>query len=121
MNKFIKKQLIQNYLLLLVGLILFLISNGRWIVPIATWLCFIFLIRFFRTQKNIWHIIIGAIAYIGMYLIAWQGLIKFEGIMFYAIAGGIGLAFFVPFVTDKFISPKVSGFWATLVFPLAWT
>ena len=116
-----KKQLLQNYLLLLVGLILFLISNGRWIVPIATWLCFIFLIRFFRTQKNIWHIIIGAIAYIGMYLIAWQGLIKFEGIMFYAIAGGIGLAFFVPFVTDKFISPKVSGFWATLVFPLAWT
>lgn len=41
--------------------------------------------------------------------------------MFYAIAGGIGLAFFVPFVIDKFISPRVSEFMATLVFPLAWT
>ncbi len=41
--------------------------------------------------------------------------------MFYAIAGGIGLAFFVPIVIDKLISPRVSGFMATLVFPLAWT
>lgn len=115
------KQLLQNYLLLVAGLLLFLISNGKWIVPVAIWISLALLLRFFRTQKSLWNILIGAIAYIGIYCIQWHGLIKFEGVIFYAIAGGIGLAFFIPIAIDKIISPRVSGFAATLVFPLAWT
>ena len=112
---------IERYLLLATGLILFLVSNGRWIVPMATWLTFIFLLRFFRSQKNFWHILIGATTYVSVYCIAWQGLIKFPGIIYYVIAGGIGIAFFVPFVIDKLFSSRVSGFMTTLVFPLTWT
>lgn len=111
----------KKFLLLAIGLVLLLFSNGRWIVPIATWLSFIFLLRFFRTQKNFWHILIGITAYVGVYCVAWQGLIKFPGVMYYAVAGGIGLIFFLPFIIDKFIYPKTSGFIATLIFPLAWT
>lgn len=110
-----------NFFLLVIGLILLLFSNGGWIVPIATWISFIFLLRFFRSQKNLWQIIIGALAYIGVFCIAWQGLIKFPGALYYAVSGGIGLIFFLPFVIDRYIYPKTSGFVATLIFPLAWT
>ena len=38
------------YLWLFVGAGLLLFSNGRWFIPLATWLAPIFLIRFARTQ-----------------------------------------------------------------------
>lgn len=90
-------------------------------MPIAAWLSFIFLLRFFRSQKSVWQIIVGAVAYVSVFCIAWQGLIKFPGMMYYAVAGGIGLIFLLPIVIDKFIYPKIPGFLATLIFPLAWT
>lgn len=111
----------EKFLLLAIGLVLLIFSNGKWIVPVATWISFIFLLRFFRYQKDVWQFFIGIIAYVGVFCIAWQGLIKFPGMMYYAVAGGIGLIFFLPFVIDKFIYQKISGFIATLIFPLAWT
>ena len=112
---------IRKYLLLAIGLLFLLVSNGRWIIPVATWLFPVFIIRFLRTQKNPWHIFICSIAYIGLFCIAWKGLILLSGPLYYVVAGGIGLAFLIPFLIDKFLSPRIPGFLATLVFPLAWT
>lgn len=112
---------LRKYILLAIGLILFLVSNGRWIVPVAIWLGFVFVIRYFRSQKSVWPTLIGAIAVVGVYCISWQGLIRLDGFMFYAVAAGIGLVFLVPFLIDKFMSPRIPGFLATLVFPLTWT
>ena len=110
-----------SYLYLAIGLLLLLVANGRWIIPAATWLFPIFIIRFLRTQKKFWHIITCAIAYIGVFFIAWKGLIQFSGIIYFAIAGGIGLVLFLPFLIDKFFAPRLKGFISTLIFPLAYT
>jgi apolipoprotein N-acyltransferase len=109
-----------SYLWLVIGLLLFMVSNGRWIVPIATWLFPVFLIRFLRTQKRFWHIIICALAYIGVFMIAWKGLVPAPGVLYYIITGGIGLLFFVPFLIDKYVGRRVNGFIATLIFPLTY-
>jgi len=110
-----------SYLWLIVGAILLLFSNGNWIVPFAAWLSPIFIIRFLRTQKSSWHILICAIVYTIVFCIAWQGLIPFPGILYYVVASGLGLIFFLPFLIDKIIAPRLRGFIATLVFPLAFT
>jgi apolipoprotein N-acyltransferase len=110
----------KKYLLLVLGLLLLMVSNGTWIVPIATWLFSIFIIRFLRTQKKLWHTFICAIAYMGVFCIMWYGLIPFSGFMYYIVAGGIGLILFLPFLVDKIIAPRLPGFIATLIFPLAY-
>ena len=112
---------IRKYLLLAIGLLLLLVSNGRWIMPVATWLFPIFIIRFLRIQKSLWHTLICAVAFVGVFCISWQGIIPFPGFLYYAVVGGIGLAFFLPFIIDKFIAPRLRGFIATLAFPLAYT
>jgi len=55
-----------SYLWLIIGAILLLFANGNWIVPIATWLFPIFIIRFLRDQKRIWGIILCALAFTGI-------------------------------------------------------
>jgi apolipoprotein N-acyltransferase len=109
------------YLWLMIGAILLLFANGKWIAPIATWLFPVFFIRFMRTQKSAWHILICAIVYASVFCIAWQGLIPFPGILYYVVASGLGLIFFLPFLIDKILVPRLQGFIATLVFPLAYT
>jgi apolipoprotein N-acyltransferase len=116
-----KKYYFQEFLLLAIGLLLLLVSNGRWIVPVATWLFSIFIIRFLRNQKNWRHILIFFMAYLGVFCIVWKGLIQLSGFTYYAVAGGIGIAFFLPFLLDKILTPRSRGFISTLVFPLAYT
>ncbi len=110
-----------KYLLLATGLILLLVSNGRWIVPIATWFFPIFIIRFLRGQKKWWRILIFFVAYLGVYFISWKEMINLSGFTYYAVAGGIGLTFFLPFLLDRIFTSRLRGFIATLVFPLAYT
>jgi len=109
------------YLWLIVGIILFLVSNGRWIIPLATWLYPVFIIRFLRTKKGFLPTLICAIAYIIVYCLMWQELLPLPGVLYYVVVGGIGLLFFLPFLIDKLISPRLQGFLSTLVFPLAYT
>ncbi len=104
-----------------IGLLLLLVSNGRWTIPAATWLFPIFIIYFLRNQKKWWHILIFFILYLGTYCIAWQELIKLPGFIYYAVACGIGIVFLTPFLIDKFLAPRLRGFLTTLVFPLSYT
>ena len=109
------------YLWLIIGAVLLLFANGKWIAPIATWLFPVFFIHFMRPQKSAWHILICAIVYASVFCIAWQGMIPFPGILYYVVASGLGLIFFLPFLIDKILAPRLRGFIATLVFPLAYT
>ncbi|MGB7218171.1 MAG: hypothetical protein WBD07_05135 [Vicinamibacterales bacterium] len=43
------------------------------------------------------------------------------GVFFYLVAGGIGLVLFVPFLVDKLIASKLTGFASTLLFPSVYT
>jgi len=106
----------KSILYLLIGFILLIFSNGiHTIIPIATWLAPIFLLRFTRRSNLLFFLPVNVLAWIimtynlyGEGMPIWVGLIT--GIIY-------GLIFFIPYLVDKKI--KVKGFYKTLVFPLA--
>lgn len=110
------------YLWLIIGFIFLIFSNGTFnIIPIATWLAPLFLLRFLRTQNKLK----GLLIFLPVYILGW--IIMLYG-MYYAgmpawvsIVTGLtyGIVFFLPFLADRLISHKIKGFLATLVFPVA--
>lgn len=110
-----------SYLYLLVGAVLLIASNGRWIIPIATWLAPVFLLRFSRVQRAPIGLSIILAVHLVVYSIAWQGMIPLPPLGYYLVASGMGMIYFLPFLLDRYISPRVHGFTATLIFPLAFT
>ena len=110
-----------SYLWLIIGFVFLIFSNGIWkIIPIATWLTPVFLIRFLRTQTKtkglLIFVLVNCIAWIimiyGLYsaMPAWVSIVS--GLVY-------GIVFFLPYLADVLISPKLKGFLSTLVFPLA--
>jgi apolipoprotein N-acyltransferase len=96
-------------------------ANGRWIVPLATWLAPVFILRFVRTQNRALGDIISLVVSIMAYSIAWHGLIPLSGVSFYLVAGSLGMVFWLPYLADRLLTPRMDGFTGTLVFPLTWT
>lgn len=108
-----------SYLWLAIGAILLLFSNGNWrIIPLATWLAPVFVMRFLRTQKLGRGLVLVALTHVVAYIIMQQGLLP--GMMGYVITLAYGLLFFLPFLADRLIAPRLRGYLSTLVFPLAW-
>ena len=110
-----------SYLWLAIGALLFVVGNGRWTIPVAAWLWPVFMLRFTRTQKPGRGLIIAAIVFMAECNIQWTGVMLaplFTIIMTFAAAG---LAYTLPFLLDRFITPRLKGTLSTLVFPLAWT
>lgn len=108
-----------QYLWLVVGIFIFLFSNGRWMTPICAWLAPVFLLRFIKHKKTfmaplvLFLLILAAtrIIYHGI-IPSLLGLLTYILILYYAI-----LAFF-PYLIHRWISPKLSGFFGTLIFPI---
>lgn len=110
----------QSYLWLLLGTILLIFSNGNWIIPLATWLAPIFLLRFVHTQKPGRGLLIFTFINIVVFIIAWQGMIPAPLGIYFLIAIGYGVLQSLTYVTDRLLTPRIYGFAKTLVFPLAW-
>jgi apolipoprotein N-acyltransferase len=104
------------YLWLFVGFGLLLFSNGRWIIPLATWLAPIFLIRFARTQPTLKGLGLLLVANVLANLFFWQGIIL--GGLYLPVAIGVGVVFWLPYLADRLLVNRLRGFAATLVFPL---
>jgi len=112
-----------SYLWLAIAVLFGIVANGIWIIPIATWLFPIFFIRFLRTQKVVRGMLIGAplwviLCIIGVGRLFSSDLIPPETPFLFGIGG---LIFFLAFLADRLISPRINGFISTFVFPLAWT
>ncbi len=105
-----------SYLWLVIGAGLLVFSNGRWIIPLATWLAPIFLMRFARTQPFKRGLALLLVANVGIYLIGWQGMIP--GGFFLPVASGVAIVFWLPYLADRLLVNRLKGFAATLVFPL---
>jgi apolipoprotein N-acyltransferase len=106
--------------LLAAGLALFLISNGRWIVPAAAWLAPIFLLRFFRRNKAFPALPAGFVLFSAASGIMLYGIIPPSlGPMFYGLVLYYGLLWFLPYLADRLLAVRTPGFAATLVFPAA--
>jgi len=105
-----------SFLWLIVGAVLLLFANGRWIIPLATWLAPIFLMRFARTQPSVRGLGLLLIANVGIYLISWQGMIP--GDFYVPVASGVAVVFWLPYLADRLLANRLKGFASTLVFPL---
>jgi apolipoprotein N-acyltransferase len=111
-----------SYLWLAIGTVLALFSSGRWSIPLAAWLGPVFMMRFVRTQKPFRGLIL---AWLGTYVtavISWWGMIPLPmpaSLVILAIGTLTLLGF--SYLTDRLLAPRLKGFVATLVFPLAVT
>lgn len=105
-----------SYLWLLIGAGLLLFANGRWIIPLATWLAPIFLMRFARTQPARRGLGLLLVANVLAYIFIWQGMIP--GGFYLLVASGIAVIFWLPYLADRLLVNRLPGFVATLVFPL---
>ena len=113
-----------SYLWLAIGTMLSLFSSGKWTIPLAAWLVPVFMIRFMRTQEAFRGFILVWLAPYVTSVIAWWGMMAPHlavavNLLILAIStlmiGGLS------YLADRLLAPRLKGFAATLVFPLALT
>jgi apolipoprotein N-acyltransferase len=112
-----------SYLWLAIGAILLILSTGQFRLAFAAWVAPVFLIRFFRSQrvgKGYWITLL--VLYVSL-AISWRAVLEFIGPLpvFLIFNIMITLAGSLPYLADRLLAPRVQGFTATLVFPLAVT
>ena len=108
---------------LLVGTALLPFANLQTLIPLAAWLAPVFLLRFTRSHRALVGLPVLVVAMWGALLFGLR-----DG--FFPVVGGAGYYLFVttlalggalPFVVDRFLSPRLDGIARTLVFPAAVT
>ena len=113
-----------SYLWLALAAALYLFTGGQWVIPLAAWLAPLFLLRFVRTRRPLPGL-----------LLAW--LVKFAVAVIFVLQGSqfppgtppgyyalvllVSLVSVLPYLADRLITPRLGGFVATLVFPVAYT
>ena len=93
----------KSFLWLAIGTILMLFSNGRWIIPFATWLYPIFFLRFMRLQKPIPGFIFLALSSAVVNMITWWKMIPVPTNVYFLITGLIMQTMTLTFVADRFL------------------
>ena len=114
----------QSCLLLGIGTLLAAFSNGNYAIPAAAWIAPVFIMRFMRSRG----IVIGSPLALAALMLAstsitWKMLsLDLLPPSLRILAGLVwGIRYFLPFLADRILSPRLAGFSATLVFPLTWT
>ena len=77
----------QSYIWLAIAALLLIFANGRWIIPVASWLGPVFLVRFLRSQKILKGLLIGYVLLATIIFISWRGMIPIPFISFYILTG----------------------------------
>lgn len=108
-----------SYLWLAIGTLL----NFFWTIPLVVWLAPIFFLRFVRTQK-VWigFLLVWLASFVTM-AVTIRDMLPFFPLPVYLVtvlvsALTVGA---LPFLADRLLVPRLPGFVATLVFPLAVT
>ena len=94
-------------------------TNGKWLIPIATYLSFIFIIRFLRLQKPfkgfLWIVLAGWISNIFI----WESQIPISGFAYYIMSFIMSLFTALVFLIDRIFSQRLKGIVSTLILPSA--
>lgn len=111
------------YLWLALGAILLTLSTGQFRLAFAAWVAPAFLIRFFRSQrvgKGYWITLL--VLYVA-YAISWHAILGFIGPLWVFLIFNIMITLLgsLPFLADRVLAPRIQGFAATLIYPLAVT
>ena len=110
-----------SYLWLAIAAALFLFAAGRWAIPLAAWLAPLFLLRFVRTQRPLPGLLLAWLVRSAVAAVVLQGIILYPGIVYYVLVLFLTVLTMLPYLADRLITPRLQGFVATLVFPLAFT
>jgi len=109
-----------HYIFLLVGISLFIFSNGRWSVSFAAWLAPIFLLRYIRYQKAFHGLIFLFISIALASRIMLFGIIpSLLGVLTYILTIYYAVLWFLPYLVHRIIAPRLNGFVSTLVLPVS--
>ena len=106
------------WLVLGAGALMF--ANGGWIIPLATWLMPVFMIRFIRSQKPAMGLLAAGLTRVAVGLVAWYGLIPAPGWLYFPVTALFMAISFLPFLVDRLLAPRIKGLKSTLIFPMAW-
>ncbi len=109
-----------SFLWLVLGFVGLIFSNGMHIIPVATWLAPVFVVRFLRTQKVFPGLFLGYLVSAVAFYFEWQAAFQDAGAMFTLYTGIFGLLVFLPYGVDRLLRPRLQGFAATLILPTAW-
>jgi apolipoprotein N-acyltransferase len=110
----------RNHALLVAGIGLFLVSNGRLISPAATLLCAPLLLVFVERQAPI----SGSVRLAALFIVAswsiWWGIIPLRGVLFGLAASAYGVAHVLPYVVHRVLTRADDKVLSTLCFPSAY-
>ena len=112
-----------SWLWLAIAAVLLPFTSVQSVIAIAAWLAPIFLLRFVRTQRAAVGLPVTLLVYSLAASIAMRNdytTVPF-GPIFIGIMFGYGLAFSLPYITDRALSPRLTGVARTLIFPMAVT
>lgn len=117
-----KNKTIQNILLLLAGAIFVYFSNGRYSFALAAWLFPVFFLQVSRKETAIYaYLYIPLLVAVCMQLTFWKFTYQDPSSILFYLPFILGLPMGLIFFIDRLLYSKISGFAATLVFPLAYT
>ena len=110
-----------SYLWLAIAAALLVFYTGRLAIPLAAWLAPLFLLRFVRTQRPLPGLLLAWLVRFAVAAVVPSGIFLLSGIGYYAIVLLIAGLSMLPYLADRLLTPRLQGFVATLVFPLAFT
>lgn len=104
-----------------ISALLGLFAFGYWVIPLAAWLTTVFTLRFLRTQP-VWRgFTLVALVSIAVNVYAGRDLVPMPFPMSIGLIAVQALLGCLPFLADRLLAPRLQGFAATLIFPLAAT
>ncbi len=110
----------QRWLWLTVAVVLQLVANGRWILPVAAWLAPLAWLVFLDRSPRRREATLAFALFVLTQLVVWRGIVPAPGLLYYLIAGTYAVVYFAPFAVHRAVAGGLSGIKGTLVFPAAW-
>jgi apolipoprotein N-acyltransferase len=105
---------------LVIAAVLFVFTYGMYRNPLAALLAQVFLIRFLRSRKIGVGYLLICLALVVANIISWWTLMPTNPTLVRIIMGSVfGLLYTIPFLLDRVLVGRFSGFATTLVFPFA--
>lgn len=111
---------LKSFTWLLTGAILMVLSNGRWIIPIATWFYPIFFLRYLRSRKPMRGFIFLLLTIGIVNAISWWKMAPLPVIIYFVLSILFYNVVSLAFLADRLIATKMKSFLSTLAFPAAW-
>lgn len=110
-----------SYLWVALSFVLMIFSDGQWAFALAPWLALPLLLRFVRQQKPLTGYLVSVAVMTIASSIAWYGLypisIPLPMQIFYYLVPSFILA--LPYLVDRMMARRLSGFLSTMIFPIA--